>query len=61
MITVYTYKLQGNGQDSWHVDVHDVESEAQASPANRVSRHIAFQDPESYTTNNTIRIIYIIW
>jgi hypothetical protein len=27
MITKYTYKLQGNGQDSWHVDVHDCQIE----------------------------------
>jgi len=47
MITKYTYKLQGNGQDSWHVDIHDVENVAQASSANRVSREIVFEDPEA--------------
>ena len=45
MITIYTYKLQGNGTDSWHVDVHDVETEADATPLNRISREIVFINP----------------
>tara|TARA_R110000823_G_scaffold273436_1_gene392472 strand:- start:168 stop:395 length:228 start_codon:yes stop_codon:yes gene_type:complete len=45
MITIYTYKLQGNGQDSWHVDVHDCQTEEQATIENRVSREIVFEDP----------------
>ena len=46
MITKYTYKLQGNGQDSWHVDVHDAASVGEATLANRISRQIVFEDPE---------------
>ena len=46
MITKYTYKLQGNGQDSWHVDVHDAASVGEATFANRISREIVFKDPE---------------
>ena len=46
MITKYIYKLQANGQDSWHVDIHDAASVGEASPANRVSRQIVFEDPE---------------
>ena len=45
MITIHTYKLQGNGSDSWHVDVHDCETEAQATIENRISREIVFNDP----------------
>lgn len=45
MITIYTYKLQGNGVDSWHVDIHDCETEAQATRENRISREIVFNDP----------------
>lgn len=45
MITIHTYKLQGNGSDSWHVDVHDCETEAQATRENRISREIVFNDP----------------
>ena len=45
MITIHTYKLQGNGSDSWHVDIHDCETEAQATRENRVSREIVFTDP----------------
>ena len=45
MITIHTYKLQGNGSDSWHVDIHDCETEAQATKENRVSREIVFTDP----------------
>ena len=45
MITIYTYKLQGNGTDSWHVDVHDVETEGEATLLNRISREIIFVDP----------------
>ena len=45
MITIHTYKLQGNGSDSWHVDVHDCETEAQATKENRISREIVFNDP----------------
>ena len=46
MITKYTYKLQGNGQDSWHVDVHDCQTEEQATIENRISREIVFEDPK---------------
>jgi hypothetical protein len=45
MITIHTYKLQGNGSDSWHVDIHDCETEAQATRENRISREIVFDDP----------------
>lgn len=45
MIKIHTYKLQGNGSDSWHVDVHDCETEAQATRENRISREIVFNDP----------------
>lgn len=45
MITIYTYKLQGNGSDSWHVDIHNCETEEQATIENRVSREIVFDDP----------------
>lgn len=45
MITIHTYKLQGNGSDSWHVDVHDCETEAEATMENRISREIVFNDP----------------
>ena len=45
MITIHTYKLQGNGSDSWHVDIHDCETEAQATRENRISREIVFNDP----------------
>ena len=46
MITIYTYKLQGNGVDSWHIDVHDCETEAEATIENRISREIVFDDPK---------------
>ena len=45
MIKIHTYKLQGNGSDSWHVDVHNCETEAQATRENRISREIVFNDP----------------
>ena len=45
MITIHTYKLQGNGSDSWHIDVHDCETEEQATIENRISREIVFNDP----------------
>jgi len=45
MITIHTYKLQGNGSDSWHIDVHDCETEEQATIENRISREIVFKDP----------------
>ena len=45
MITIHTYKLQGNGSDSWHVDIHNCETEAQANRENRISREIVFNDP----------------
>ncbi len=45
MITIHTYKLQGNGSDSWHVDVHDCQTEEQATIENRISREIVFEDP----------------
>lgn len=45
MINVITYKKQGNGSDSWHIDVHDCETEQQATRENRVSREIVFNDP----------------
>ena len=59
MITKYTYKLQGNGQDSWHVDIHDAASVGEASSANRVSRQIVFQDPES-TPSTTLSGSYTL-
>ena len=46
MITIHTYKLQGNSSDSWHVDIHDCETEAQATRENRISREIVFNDPK---------------
>ena len=45
MITLYTYKLQGNGSDSWHVDKHNCQTEAEATRENRISRDIVFVDP----------------
>jgi len=45
MIKIHTYKLQGNGSDSWHVDIHNCETEAQATIENRISREIVFNDP----------------
>ena len=54
MITKYTYKLQGNGQDSWHVDIHDVETEADATPLNRISREIVFEDPSIIPVENEV-------
>jgi hypothetical protein len=45
MITIHTYKLQGNGSDSWHVDKHNCETEAEATRENRISREIVFTDP----------------
>ena len=45
MITIHTYKLQGNGSDSWHVDKHNCQTEAQATRENRISREIVFNDP----------------
>lgn len=45
MITIHTYKLQGNGSDSWHVDKHNCETKAQATRENRISREIVFNDP----------------
>lgn len=44
-VTIYTYKQQGNGRDSWHVDVHDVETAGEATTGNRTSREIVFEDP----------------
>ena len=52
MITIYTYKLQGNDQDSWHVDVHDCETEEQATIENRISREIVFEDPNLNSDTN---------
>jgi len=46
MIKIHTYKLQGNGSDSWHVDIHNCETEAQATIENRISREIVFNDPK---------------
>ena len=46
MITIHTYKLQGNGSDSWHVDIHNCETEEQATIENRISREIVFNDPK---------------
>jgi hypothetical protein len=59
MITKYIYKLQANGQDSWHVDIHDAASVGEASSANRVSRQIVFQDPES-TPSTTLSGSYTL-
>lgn len=47
MITINTYKLQGNGTDSWHVDVYDCATEEDATLENRVSRDIVFVDPNT--------------
>mgnify|MGYP003965777167 FL=1 len=44
-VTIYTYKQQGNGRDSWHVDVHDVDNENQANSGNRTSRKLIFNNP----------------
>ena len=52
MITIHTYKLQGNGQDSWHVDVHDCQTEEQATIENRISREIVFEDPNINSETN---------
>jgi len=56
MITKYTYKLQGNGQDSWHVDVHDCQTEEQATIENRISREIVFEDPNIKPDTNIVDI-----
>lgn len=47
MITIYTYKLQGNGSDSWFVDVHDVATEQEATSQNRISRELVFVHPSA--------------
>jgi hypothetical protein len=60
MITIYTYKLQGNGTDSWHVDVHDVETEAEATLLNRISREIVFEDPSIVPVENEAWTIELI-
>jgi len=52
MITIYTYKLQGNDQDSWHVDVHDCQTEEEATIENRISREIVFEDPNINSDTN---------
>jgi hypothetical protein len=52
MITIYTYKLQGNGKDSWHVDVHDCQTEEEATIENRISREIVFEDPNINSDTN---------
>lgn len=52
MITIYTYKQQGNGSDSWHVDVHDCQTEEEATIGNRISREIVFEDPNIEPTIN---------
>lgn len=56
MITIYTYKLQGNGVDSWHIDVHDCETEEQATIENRISREIVFEDPNIKPNTNIVDI-----
>ena len=60
MITIYTHKLQGKGTDSWHVDVHDVETEAEATPLNRISREIVFEDPSIVPMENEVWTIELI-
>jgi hypothetical protein len=45
MITITTYKLQGSGADSWHVDIHDCATPEAATLENRTSREIVFEDP----------------
>jgi|TARA_R110002074_G_scaffold164167_2_gene323693 hypothetical protein len=45
MITITTYKLQGNGADSWHVDIHDCQTEEEATRENRISRELVFENP----------------
>lgn len=47
MITIYKYKLQGNGADSWHIDVHDAATEQEATSQNRISREIVFVHPSA--------------
>lgn len=47
MITIYTYKLQGNGADSWHIDVHDAATEQEATSQNRISRELVFVHPSA--------------
>jgi hypothetical protein len=54
MITIYTYKLQGDGSDSWHVDVHDAETEEDATLLNRISREIVFEDPSIVPVENEV-------
>jgi hypothetical protein len=54
MITIYTYKLQGDGFDSWHVDVHDAETEEDATLLNRISREIVFEDPSIVPVENEV-------
>jgi hypothetical protein len=60
MITIYTHKLQGNGTNSWHVDVHDVETEADATLLNRISREIVFEDPSIVPMENEVWTIELI-
>ena len=50
MITIYTYKLQGNGASSWIVNVHDAATEQEATSQNRISREIAFVHPLALVT-----------
>jgi hypothetical protein len=45
MITITTYKLQGNDADSWHVDAHNCQTEEQATRENRISRELVFENP----------------
>ena len=52
MITKYTYKLQGNGQDSWHVDIHDCQTVEESTIENRISREIVFKDPNINSDTN---------
>lgn len=45
MIEIYEYKKQGNGVDSWIVNRHDCETEAQANEDNFIIREVVFVDP----------------
>jgi|TARA_R110000796_G_scaffold185_4_gene744 hypothetical protein len=45
MITITTYKLQGNNTDSWHVDIHDCQTEKETTRENRISRKLVFENP----------------
>lgn len=45
MIEIYTYKKQGNGVDSWRVDKHDCNTEAEANKNNLIQSEMVYNDP----------------